>query len=528
MNFFWEKFDFLSVQPKIYIKGKDRYKTKFGLVMSVLSFISIGILSAFFIKFYIDKAEINILFYKGITSEELYMDLNNKPFFFSFRDINGKKVDQRLISLTLRHFYNKDGKFSWDTLDVEACSFEKHFPDPKYKKMFENLNLESKLCIKDQNHNLNITDDSKNNVVLYFNLYAHECNNSTLNNNSCYPKEQIRSYMSSANIYFGYYFPDFLIDHYNSSSPLQETFRFTEKKVYSDIIYRFSQFIKPVKYTSDEGAVLQNFKTWNFFGLDEPSSLVYISLTSTSSVPFTLGTFQIYMIPGKVDYYRRSFPKFQTVLAYIGGITKFIWTFSSFISTYITSQMLKAQLAINFICDELKIENKEIKISKKSSFDNKLINSRSMIFNDNLRNKITIHKNHNPLNLENLENNYNCRTKRKGISFLEAILPKIFLNKNSVKHNDYKFCRVINSYMSTDNFLKLFKDFENFKYLYLDEKQIKLFEFMRCSTIDEHYMYLDNINQNLIKNNEINNMINNIDIKNSINEKIINRILEKS
>ena len=86
------------------------------------------------------------------------------------------------------------------------------------------------------------------------------------------------------------------------------------------------------------------------------------------------------MIPGKVDYYRRYYSKFQTVFGSIGGLMKFIWTFSSFISTYITSQKLNAQLAINFIWDGFKIENREIKISKKSSFDNKPINSRSIIF----------------------------------------------------------------------------------------------------------------------------------------------------
>ena len=44
-NHLWEYLDFMSAEAKLYIKGKYRYKTKFGLIMSILSFVPVVVLS---------------------------------------------------------------------------------------------------------------------------------------------------------------------------------------------------------------------------------------------------------------------------------------------------------------------------------------------------------------------------------------------------------------------------------------------------------------------------------------------------
>ena len=141
-NSLWEYFDFMSVEAKLFIKGKDRFKTKFGLLMSILSFISITVISGFFVKYYIEKADVNVLFIKEVTNEQFYMDLNFKPFFFKLSDIDDNLLDQRLVSLTIRNFIWKDEKISWQTLELERCNWDKHLPDPKYKKMLENVKFE--------------------------------------------------------------------------------------------------------------------------------------------------------------------------------------------------------------------------------------------------------------------------------------------------------------------------------------------------------------------------------------------------
>ncbi len=77
--------------------------------------------------------------------------------------------------------------------DTEPCSFEKHLPDPKYTQMLEKIDIKDLNCIRMNNYSLNLTTDPAENKYLFFNFYISECNNSTLNNSSCYPKEKIKN-----------------------------------------------------------------------------------------------------------------------------------------------------------------------------------------------------------------------------------------------------------------------------------------------------------------------------------------------
>jgi hypothetical protein len=519
----WEQLDFMSVEAKLYIKGKDRYKTKFGFLMSILSFISICVLSCFFLKFYIEKVDVNVLFLKESKKEALYMDLNFKPFFFRLIDIDGKDVDPRLVSFTIRYFFFTQEGYSWKTLETEACKFEKHLPDAKYKEMFKNVQFESHTCIENDKYNLNITDDPINNIMYYFNLYVSECNNSTLNNNSCYPREIIKDYVSTSNIYFSYYFPDFKVDHYNTTSPLKETFTWIEKKIYHDMFYGYNENFKVVNYTSDEGTVMQDLKSWTLFGRDESSS-VDIALKSTVTVPNTLSVFTLSLVSGKVDYYKRTYPKIQSVVANIGGVLKFIMTISSFLSQYISSQMLGIELSNNFIYDKDKEGNKSSKGMEVTSFNNLKSyrpSSTATIFNKNLPNRVTT-----PKNFYSNIAIFKKIKERKSLTFFEALMPKNCLNMSSAKHSLNNYSKIIKTYMSTDNILKLFKDFENIKYLYLNEKQVELFDYMRCPTLQEHYMNIEKIIQNKITTKDISNLLKEISNSEKVNNKMIEKIIE--
>ena len=82
--------------------------------------------------------------------------------------------------------------------------------------------------------------------------------------------------------------------------------------------------------------------------------------------------------------------------------------------------------------------------------------------------------------------------------------------------------------MSVDSILKLFKDFENFKYLYFNEKQFELFDHMRCLTFKEHFLKIEKIYQNKLSNFEISNILREISQKETLNNKIIQKILDNN
>jgi hypothetical protein len=56
----WEHIDFASVGAILFHKGKKRYVTAFGLVISITSYITIAVLSLLMLIYYFKKTEINV------------------------------------------------------------------------------------------------------------------------------------------------------------------------------------------------------------------------------------------------------------------------------------------------------------------------------------------------------------------------------------------------------------------------------------------------------------------------------------
>lgn len=402
----WELFYFMSVEAKLYINGKDRYKTKFGFLMSILSFVSVFIFSVFFLKAYFDNIDVNVLYVEDKTDEKLYMDLNYKPFFFKLADVDGTNVDPRYLTFSVKYFTWSKEKYSRIALETEQCKFEKHLPDPKYKKMFENIDYESHICLKNDKYSLNITEDPANDEEIYFNLYISECTNSTLNNDTCHSKENIKEYLTTANIYFRYYFPDFKIDHYNKKSPLQETYVKRENKIHNDMFYLYNENKKLVKYTSDQGLVFVEINNFFIFGKDESSS-VDISLKSSSSVANALSVYTISIVPGKVDYYRRNYAKIQSVIASIGGKMKFIMTIEDFLNKYISSQMFDVDLSNYFISEMSGEDQEENKKKIKNIMISELKEAKNNINNENYKTNLNSKSNQQTENIMNIDKDQN-------------------------------------------------------------------------------------------------------------------------
>lgn len=550
---YWEHFDFMSVEAKLYVNGKDRYKTKLGFIMTSVSFISIFILSCFFFKSFFEKIDVNIVFLRSKTDQTLYIDLNNKPFMYRLKDIDNVDVDPRLVSITVKYFYFTDNIDDWETLETEPCAFDKHLPDPKYRKMFQNVAVESHTCIKSNRYNLNITDDPVNNKLYYFNIYINDCNNSTMNNNSCFPTEVIKEYTSTANIYFSYYFPSFALDHYNTTVPLQESFSWTEKKIYFDMYYGYSDNIKLVNYTSDEGMVMQEFKSWSYFGIDPSSSYVDISLSSTVTVPNTRSSFTIMLVPGKVDLYKRTYPKIQYVFANIGGLLKIISTISSVFTKFITSQILDVELSNNFISGTNKErDNNNLKVNHNhNNYNNNNINYNfSPTINNSAKKLVKLtpkfstmtilsRQIQNPSRSVSISDNsklysFNLKPDKslktasnyRELSFIEALLPSLCLNHQSAKHNLQDIRKIIRSYLSTEYILRLHRDFINLKNSIFNEKENELLNHMRCPTVEEHYRNI-RIKQKRQSTIEINNLLREVELSENINKQIIKNIMEE-
>ena len=263
-----EDLDFLSVEAKLYLKGKQGYKTMFGLLMSLLSVISILVLGIYFIVCFMQSKDINVLYQVNTQDYSATTELNGKPFLFRLLDISGQLVDPRIAIVTPLYFTTiQILNQITQVLETETCSYDKHLGGDKYKVMLSSVNITMWTCFK-QNIPLNLTNDSKQNLQIYTNLYVFPCKNSSNNNNSCYSPEIIKNKLSISNFYFEYYFPSFSIDHSNNSYPIVETALLKQYKQFPSMYYSIYDNIKIVEYFSDQGSVFENIKSWSFFGKD--------------------------------------------------------------------------------------------------------------------------------------------------------------------------------------------------------------------------------------------------------------------
>ena len=162
----WEILDITSVEAKLYIQGKTRFKTKFGAFMSLLALLAVCVLSIYFFIVYLSKSEVNVLFVTENKEVISYMDLNKKPFFFKFGLINGTSIDPTIGATTLGQFYFKNGAISYSLLYTEPCAWNVHFDEAKYKSKLKNVDIETYQCIK-QDRPLNLTNDPFENSKIY-------------------------------------------------------------------------------------------------------------------------------------------------------------------------------------------------------------------------------------------------------------------------------------------------------------------------------------------------------------------------
>jgi hypothetical protein len=510
----WEYLDFTSVEAKLYHKAKQRYVTSFGIIISILSFLSLGALSILFVTYYFQKTDINVLYYNENKEFISYMDLNKKPFFYRLRNLDGSNFDGSIATVVPQYWFSENGVFSSVTLETEKCMYGIHFSKEKYSSLLKNIELSKFNCFNSSKYNLNLTSDPFETKLTYFNLYLVPCVNSTINNHSCQSSEKISALLLSSNFYFEYYFPSFSIDHNNITNPIQESLFLTVKKIHPDVYTTYKELIKVVNYTIDDGLMIQSLQTTTFFGKD-PLSYVEVALIRNNKMN-SFATFQITINQNSIEKYTRTSPKIQSLFANLGGIIKFIWSISSFIAQYVSSQLLEVELSNHLIFndDESKVIKPESNIILNQG---NLINKSFMVPVDNnsrtVLNKI-IKNNFNLTALQTIK-------KKRNLNFKEILLPKFCLNKSSYKHELGEISEIIKSKLSSNELLKLFKDFENLKYLLLDEYQLILFDRMKSLTLKEHKQKLNSFE---VKLNPIHFECFDCDISNIINKRLLSKL----
>ena len=124
-----------------------------------------------------------------------------------------------------------------ENLDFERCNVNNFGED--YQRLFLENELNNSYCLK--NFNLTLAGGYKYERFSYIRIRIYPCVNSTENNNSCKPQEEIDRLMSSS--YFSIILKDIGLNPSDYSNPviptLQDIYTTIDKRIYKNYILNF-------------------------------------------------------------------------------------------------------------------------------------------------------------------------------------------------------------------------------------------------------------------------------------------------
>jgi hypothetical protein len=462
----FKNLDILSIKPSLHIKSQTRFKTNYGAFLTLLSSLAILTLALFFIINFIEKRDLNIIWHKESINFSPFIDLNQKILMFRFYDINFDKIDPRVASIQATYWtYSDNTNKTINYLDLEQCSPDKHFP--AYSNLI-NFDASTFQCIKShEDNNFTLWTNPASGGMAFFNIYLVSCKNTT-DQSTCYSQDVIDSKLKSTNMFFDYYISMHAIDHYDSENPIKDTIHYSSYKITYDFFFTYFEYYKNIVYTSDNGNVFENKKTYNGFEYDESNTFNVISLReSTKTIidgSFTI--FQILINERYSDNYSRTYQKLQSIIANIGGVLEAIWFMGTLIIELITPAMMYLDIAHDFV--DLRINNRS-----KPSRD---------------LGGITIHNQTKLQSLHNVNENVGLKQSAQNIklnlSIIDSILPK-FTNKSSNRQLADRCKELVTKKLSIEYIINNMNQLERLKQIFLDQDQLRLFDNLPFFKLEE-------------------------------------------
>ena len=447
---FIKNIDYLSYKVSLTIndRGDTGYKTFIGGLICIFSVIISIICGLYFIFRLFYKKDLTII---QSTEMNPFVNLtysNKLPFLIRITDTNSfpYENDEKLYYITSSIWYGGSNNTSLlgsakqysQSLIIEKCDINIHFPE-EYKKYFINIqNLSSYYCLQPRNYSQTIYGLYGNyNPFSYYSFTFRFCKNSTQNNNFCYSKEDIINNLKSP--YLDILFIDSSIDSLNTKEVKNFFLRKERYELSLKLYKRIWLYFENIKYITDNGIIFkcnhyEYFHKFDYITID-PSLLsdnetYFATLSMANSI--------------RNSIYNKTYSKFQDYIAIIGGVIKIVSLISTFLNHFNSQNSYYLKLIEDFIKYKDYNDNK---IKKNSNF---LISS--SLFDRtkfNLQNNALTPKSKSKLDID--KNNSTFHNINKSIT--TKIFPPLFTNKKS-KLTLIKYKEFVNHRLNIINILK--------------------------------------------------------------------------
>ena len=484
-------FDLIGPSPQLYIFNNNRYKTFFSFIISLIIIMFSVIFTIFSLVQYFKYQSPMISYTRG-NDKSTKREILLKDTFLMFQLIDSTSINR--IDESIAFFESSyttiydNGKVEEGPLKIEKCELGKNI-DLKFKDFIVGKSnfgrpIEDFYCFSPNNGNLSLFyyPDVGYNMI---NLQV------VLKNNTYYIPEKIQTLIVSQNC---------LIDHNNKSNPLSNSYEYHPTPSFSSsqfttVNYNF-QFIK---YESDDGFYFKELK--NFIGIsfsDMTFTNIYkedydIDKNLKEKSRVNIGAIQFSLNRSNYDNYKRTYQRFQSLLAEIMSVISLLLEIGRQISAIFCEKSMSKDIIETLINRDkkhlLRVQSYKINKLCKTSENN---NNTKFIERKNTQYESVDIINHK---LENSERTDNAKlnTSKNDISYKHDKIKKIVIKNGNLDQVNYfhilksYFCfkdkkteminlcnDIITEDMCIERILERFYNFEKLGHHYSNIKKEKL------------------------------------------------------
>lgn len=177
--------DIYGIETRLRIDNNEKFKTIFGSILSLSSFLISFLAFLYFFSqmIYLSNPKMIISIKNAYKPPLVQLNNSNYGFAFGLQNAftNDQFIDESIYiaeAYQMTGYKNIEGIFAWDVqkLDLETCNIDK-FPED-YKFLFRNLPLTSLYCLK--NTTFSLFGTILNDETSFLTLKLYQCRNKTI------------------------------------------------------------------------------------------------------------------------------------------------------------------------------------------------------------------------------------------------------------------------------------------------------------------------------------------------------------
>ncbi len=333
-----DNIDILSFQPEMKVKGRSRFITTFGKLISFCCIILILVLSVLITIDVITRKGFSVIY--NLDNREIpSIKINQSQIALLLIDALGNEITEhdRYFNFMVKFWkVEVPNNYSQNTNDYKQtylprnivtdlplrnCSRMNYTKFSSFYETFSKVYF-SGVCIDFSN----LTDSlfgKYGGVEGYstLNIYIRKCLNSTIaNKTNCFPEDVIDKKLSQ--VFFNLVGIENDVDSNNFTNPVLEFYKNDLLPLSSTIFKNIYKDINSVKFNSNNGFLFNNDLSYESYRTDRILESVDLRGKNTL-IP---GTFSqiTFRCSGKTEIFLRSYLKLSAIFAYVGGILQAI------------------------------------------------------------------------------------------------------------------------------------------------------------------------------------------------------------